>query len=88
MSRYREYNHAKTCEHCGSQFHASRFDARYCGGKCRQAARRAALKRDAAIRQIKRLLGDVLRETALEDVDALADDFQAVIDRHRVAVIK
>ncbi len=30
----------RTCQQCGDSFNASRADARYCGDRCRQRARR------------------------------------------------
>jgi len=31
---------SKVCPVCGKQFHASRYDAKYCSGKCRTKASR------------------------------------------------
>jgi hypothetical protein len=37
--------HHHVCRHCGQPFTAKRSDARYCGARCRQAARRATCHR-------------------------------------------
>lgn len=34
------YNYKKTCEQCGAEFRAQRYDAKYCSAACRKAASR------------------------------------------------
>lgn len=66
-SRVREYNHTRSCVECGRVFHASRYDADYCGSTCRSRASRKRKLDAAKFDKMKAAIRDYLKMYTYND---------------------
>lgn len=73
MSTNRFSNRTNRCEYCHQNFNCSRYNARYCSNKCRQAAYRWSKKVALLEKQIERLESN-LRAFRHTEFDAAAAD--------------
>ena len=85
--RYRNYDHARTCEACGDTFHASRYDAKFCSSACRSRYNRQSVLRSQRIERIKEMLDAVLTDESLETRDTLIAELDAYMSVYTVKVI-